>query len=642
MRYRLDIFKTGITMLAMVTVRTLPFRLSLLVLLACMTPAGSRAADNWVEVRSPHFTVSSNAGDKEARKIADQFEQIRQMFHTAFATLRVDPPQPIAIIAAKNEGTMKLYLPEEWEVKGHIHHAGLYQAAQDKDYVVLRLDTEGANPFHTLYHEYTHALVRLNFHRLPLWLDEGLAEFYGNSTIGEKEIKTGTIDSGHLYILGNNKLIPIQTLLEVDHGSPYYNESNRASVFYAESWALVHYLMMDPDARKAELLKNFLTAYGKSNDQVTAATEAFGDLKRFGQKIESYARQTSFRIGILKTEQQSAEKTYPSRPLSGGELLALRGDFFVHHSRTEQARAVLEEALKDEPKLPFVHEAMGMYYWRSQQTKEADDEMVEAIKLGATDFGPPYFHGMLLLQGGGSRAESGEEARKSLEKAIQINPQFAPAYEALSHAYPRTPEGQKLAIGAALKAVQLDPGTLHYSVNLAYLLINNDQDAEAKLMLKRIQDSAESPMDRQIASSLEQTLQQHEEWAARRKAAGDNNATVGVVTSAGAAAPASIDNAGTPREFTTRRQGQTYAIEGLVSDADCSKTPEITINLTMTNGPITFHAVDFGKVSLSSGGGVATPTLANCGQWKGHQAKVWFSATPGKDYAGEISKLYFH
>src|SRR5260370_1055391 len=145
--------------------------------------------------------------------MADQFEQIRNMFHSAFSSLRVDPPQPIVIVAAKNENTIRLFLPEEWEVKGHIHHAGMYQPAQDKDYVVLRLDTEGDNPFHTLYHEYTHPLLRLNFLNLPLCLNDLLPEFFGHSTLGNKNIKTLTITPAHLYLLNQSKLIPIETLL---------------------------------------------------------------------------------------------------------------------------------------------------------------------------------------------------------------------------------------------------------------------------------------------------------------------------------------------------------------------------------------------------------------------------------------------
>src|SRR6266446_10321248 len=156
--------------------------------------AGADVNQGWIEVRSPHFVVSSNAGEKEARRIADQFEQIRTLFHTAFANLRVDPAQPVLILAAKNENTMKMLLPEDWEVKGHVHPAGLYQQGEDKHYVILRVDSEGANPFHALYHEYTHALLHLNFTGLPLWLDEGLAEFYGNSQLGEKESRIGTID----------------------------------------------------------------------------------------------------------------------------------------------------------------------------------------------------------------------------------------------------------------------------------------------------------------------------------------------------------------------------------------------------------------------------------------------------------------
>jgi len=123
-------------------------------LLPCAGTWGSGDPNQgWTEVRSAHFVVASNAGEKEARRIADQFEQIRALFHAAFANLRVDPAQPVLILAAKNEKTMKMLLPEDWEVKGHVHPAGLYQQGEDKHYVILRLDSAGDNPFHALYHE---------------------------------------------------------------------------------------------------------------------------------------------------------------------------------------------------------------------------------------------------------------------------------------------------------------------------------------------------------------------------------------------------------------------------------------------------------------------------------------------------------
>src|SRR5713226_1894557 len=219
-----------------------------LLLAASLAPPRLRAADKpetWVEVRSPHFTVVSNGSEKQARRLADQFEQIRAVFQKSLNNIRVDPGQPIIILAAKNENTMKALLPKFWETKGHMHPAGIFVPGHEKHYVALRLDTEGENPYKVIYHEYVHLIIELNFHRIPVWLNEGYAEFFGNTTIGEKEVKIGQPSESDVLLLRQNKLLPLEVLLKVDHDSPYYNEANRTSMFYAECWALVHFMMLD-------------------------------------------------------------------------------------------------------------------------------------------------------------------------------------------------------------------------------------------------------------------------------------------------------------------------------------------------------------------------------------------------------------
>ena len=59
--------------------------------------------DTWVEVRSGHFVVASNAGESEARRIALEFERVRGIFHAAFPKFRVDPAQPIVILQPLGE-----------------------------------------------------------------------------------------------------------------------------------------------------------------------------------------------------------------------------------------------------------------------------------------------------------------------------------------------------------------------------------------------------------------------------------------------------------------------------------------------------------------------------------------------------------
>jgi hypothetical protein len=137
-------------------------------------------------VRTPHFTVASNSAEKQARRIANQFEEIRAVFQKNFPNMRLDPGEPLIILAVKNEDSLKVLLPDYWASKERAHPGGIYVAGMDESFAALRTDVTGSaeNPYHLIYHEYTHAILRLNFASLPVWLNEGMAEFYGGTVQG--------------------------------------------------------------------------------------------------------------------------------------------------------------------------------------------------------------------------------------------------------------------------------------------------------------------------------------------------------------------------------------------------------------------------------------------------------------------------
>ena len=101
-------------------------------------PARAGSKDTWIAIQSPNFTVISNSGEKEARKIADQFEQFREVFHNTFPKLRVDLGKPLIILAVRSEDSLKVLLPGYWEAKGHAHPAGLYAPGEERHFVALR------------------------------------------------------------------------------------------------------------------------------------------------------------------------------------------------------------------------------------------------------------------------------------------------------------------------------------------------------------------------------------------------------------------------------------------------------------------------------------------------------------------------
>src|SRR5215471_5589787 len=82
--------------------------------------APARAGDHptWIELRSPHFIVLTNAGEGKARTTAHQFEMIREVFRKSSGQKGESAELPLTILAAKDENTLKAVLPEFWAKKG--------------------------------------------------------------------------------------------------------------------------------------------------------------------------------------------------------------------------------------------------------------------------------------------------------------------------------------------------------------------------------------------------------------------------------------------------------------------------------------------------------------------------------------------
>ncbi len=619
----------------------LPAAILLVLVPAWSTPSAEEQAARWVEFRTAHFVVASNAGEAGARGVAEDFEQIRSLFHSTFPELRVDSAQPIVILAARDEATMKMLAPEEWGGEGHIRPSGLFHSDGEKDYVVLRLDAQGTTAYHTVYHEYTHALLHLNFSALPLWMSEGVAEFFGNSTLGLHEARTGTIDKTHLYILSKNEWLPIEALLDVRESSPYYNEQNPASVFYAESWAVVHYLLLNPEARRQQLLKKFFTSWNLSGDRVGAGRAAFGDLGRFGETVKRYVRQADFRVGVVLPGQTASTGDFAVRTLTPAEVLALRGDFFVHRKRMDAARPLLEEGVALGPEVAATHEALGFYDFRDSDFVAADEEMNKAISLGSASFMAFYCHGVLLLRDFSETDESTRKARAALERAARLNPMYAPTFEALTQVYSRAAETQGKALEAAQIAVKLDPESRTYKTNLAYVLLNNRRAEEARAVAQRLEASAESLEEKRSARSILTAIEEEEEWEkesaeqalGRLKVDGPQVAT-GPDLSPDVVHPAIARRQLGPPEW--------MAVEGAIGAIDCARSPEVTISLNLPKGAMDFHAADFGRLGVSGTSAQAVPELETCSQWSGRRVKVWFRLAHGKDYVGELTRIYFY
>jgi len=209
--------------------------------------AGVWPAERAVEVRAPHFVVYSDAGEKAARRVGERFEQVRAAFAVVWPWARIDPGAPLVILAPRDEKGLQELQPGSGR-RGRVSLAGFLSPGLARYYIAVRADlVEGRDDeaLHILFHEYAHLVLDLNFERLPLWMNEGLAELFGGSAVRSGYVEIGRPLAGHVGRLRVNTLMPLPQLFAVGRHPPEYSEEHRATLFYAESWALVHYFMID-------------------------------------------------------------------------------------------------------------------------------------------------------------------------------------------------------------------------------------------------------------------------------------------------------------------------------------------------------------------------------------------------------------
>ncbi len=616
-----------------------------LLLAASLAPQRVRASDKpetWMEVRSPHFTVVSNGSEKQARRLADQFEQIRAVFQKALNNIRVDPGQPILILAAKNENTLKALLPKFWETKGHMHPAGIFIPGHEKHYVALRLDTEGENPYKVIYHEYVHLIIELNFHRIPVWLNEGYAEVFGNTTIGEKDLKIGQPSESSVLLLRQNKLLPLEVLLKVDHDSPYYNEANRSSVFYAECWALVHYLMFDAQSRQTRPLGIFLQLVQQGVEDIEAGRRAFGDLRQLEHKLHDYVSQGSFYEFHSKSPATVTEKDFQTRALPAAEAAALQGDFHLHMQRPADARALLEEALRQDPNQALANESMGMLHYRLGERDEAARYFARAVQLDSRSYLAHYYHALLLIESE-TPGEGLPEAEASLRRATELNPNFAPAYVALSTLYATRKESLERALEASRKAAELEPGESAYQLNVGIVFMRMERGADARAMAERALRTAKSPEARAAAESFLREAGRLEEYLARRKQyeeearASRERMQTYLQRDAAENPPEKAEKAGAEAAGAgSVTAGRGYGMFGKITELRCTDPQEMQLTLSAGGIIMHLHAANRSKVSYVTTHWKPPANFNPCTHLKGLSAQIYYSLVQGQAHDGEI------
>jgi tetratricopeptide (TPR) repeat protein len=602
-----------------------------LFLLTGLTALAAPRSQTWLEVRSPHFILITNGNEKQARRVAQQFELIRGVFKTLYPRARVDSGEPVIILAAKDENTLKALLPAFWENEGQAHPAGVFVHGQEKNYVALRLDAQGENPYHVVYHEYVHLLTSLNLRWLPVWLDEGMAEFFATAQIAQKEVLIGMPTSSQLGLLRGNPLIPFEAFFSADHSSPLYSEENKASIFYAQSWAVTHYLLVGDKGAHETQLREYMSLLQQEVDEPEARRRAFGDLEQLKENLRRYIGHFSFYCFRLDAPESVEPTEFAMRRITPAESAAVRGDFMLYTQRPVEAQALLEEALRLEPDLASAHESLGFLYFQKEDYDQAGECFQKAVQLDSHSYLAQYYFAMLKEHEFRGRDDTGP-VEASLRRAIELNGQFAPAYAMLAGLYLRQQKKPEETLSLARRAAELEPGVSEYQLMVIRALLLNRRVDEAQQLAERIRDTARSAEERSGAEGLLASIQQYQEYeTARKRTAERARAEREKQKEAGAASapPSPALPAGKSRAGWSA---------GRVANVSCtSASLELTLQGTLST--LHLHSSDYSKIEFPATSWTPPQTFNPCQELKGHQAAISYRQYDGSPYDGEIVSI---
>jgi tetratricopeptide (TPR) repeat protein len=479
----------------------------LLLLLALST--SSLAADKWTLARSPNFVLVGNAAETQIYAIANELELFRSAYSRLFP-LKASSTQT-TIVVFKDDADLRQHAPIR---DGKPVTAPAYfLRVEDASYIVMtgRLADTGV-----VYHEYVHALMFDSAGGLPLCFAEGFAEYYRSFRVlpDSRKFQVGLPIRAHATRL-SAQFIPLEKLFAISQDSPEYNERDRQGVFYAESWALTHYLIHGEAGKYQARIPDLIVALrsGKAPAQAIADVLQIS-AARLEEQLRAYALKPDAMPAmeyVIPTALDTAAGM-TGRALSEAEIGYYRGDLLMGAQRTD-AEGYFRAALLLDPNLGVAQTALGRLLHLQGKRVEALPFLKKGVQLNPANHLAHYYYAdavwsQALSSSLRPTAADRELALTETLKAIELAPQFVNA--TMLAARINLSANENIAATRALvqNARQLFPARSDLALIAAFVLTRTaDRESVPQMLRDIIAETSATSSIRREAERLLETLQ---------------------------------------------------------------------------------------------------------------------------------------
>lgn len=456
-------------------------RLTLFALLAtgCVTPIQQ---ERWVVVETENFEIFSTLSADEASELALELERFRGLIYTVTTTPRTAPPVPTRIVAFDRRLQYSAFAPSR-------NTAGVFIPTPRVNNVVLVDSSDfGATPI--IFHEYVHFILRNGTNIVyPMWYDEGFAEVLSSAQEHRGQLVIGAVPRHRMNSFRYGEWLPLQRILEAR--SPRDIPADDQHMFYAEAWALAHYVTLDHGSTAG--ISAYLDFVRDGLPPTHAYTSAFGeDIGATSQAIKKKLERGDWRvIGIPLDKLEFDDETPRTRIPSAQEIATNLGQVQLSMGRGKEAQVLFASALELDPsssraqagmgdalKFQDQYEAAGPYFRRSV-------ELDPQHALSQLDLAE-YLHELASrAPRGAERTQLLAEARAAYRASLEIDPDLPETHWMLGRTYLEAGEDPAPAIPLIEFSYARLPSLGRFVDSLAEAYLANGNEADARLVLSQ-------------------------------------------------------------------------------------------------------------------------------------------------------------
>lgn len=406
--------------------------------------------------------VISDAGEPQARRALGRMQQMERLL-------------------GQRKTHLRAYVFKDDRFFGDLRPVptaqGFYQSAAERDYLAV---IAGPEDLRALSHEFVHASLEHTTARRPVWLEEGVAEFYSTVALEKDRWVVGRPVANHVRVLGQVDWLSPRELFRIGKDSAVYNEGNRVGVFYAQSWAVVHFLYTQPGYRER------IAAFAELLDEGVPAEEAcLRAFRRSAREVLEEARQRLLRghFPVAELEGEALEAPLVRVSSVGEEVVA---ELALARGKIALARRLYQRQGSST--------ALGLLALGQGDAGSAGRYFDQAVAEGVSE-STPYFEAAML------RRDAKQPFEPLLRQAVERNPRHAEAWFLLGLEAAKREQWED-AVEAHQKATAILPRQANFWHGMALALRRAGRSAEASRAALQCKMAAGNAAEREMAAAL--------------------------------------------------------------------------------------------------------------------------------------------